>query len=71
MDFFSKCDQNRRNPRIWSYLLKKSLMENFIFLDSEWTNEIVLSGYSKIFTSFKIQILDSHIKPFPLIHTSW
>ena len=26
-DFFSKCDQ----MRIWSYLLKKSLMENFIF----------------------------------------
>ena len=30
-DFFSKCDQIRRNLRIWSYLLKKSLMENFIF----------------------------------------
>ena len=53
-DFFSKYDQIRRKPRIWSYLLKKSLMENFIFLCSEWTNEIVLSGYSKIFTSFKI-----------------
>ena len=30
-DFFSKCDQIRRELRIWSYLLKKSLMENFIF----------------------------------------
>ena len=30
-DFFSKCDQIRRNLRIWSHLLKKSLMENFIF----------------------------------------
>ena len=30
-DFFSKCDQIRRKPRIWSRLLKKSLMENFIF----------------------------------------
>ena len=30
-DFFSKCDQIRRNLRIWSYLLKKSLMENSIF----------------------------------------
>ena len=30
--FFSKCDQIRRKLRIWlSYLLKKSLMENFIF----------------------------------------
>ena len=30
-DFFSKCDQVRRKLRIWSHLLKKSLMENFIF----------------------------------------
>ena len=29
-DFFSKCDQFRRKLRIWSHLLKKSLMENFI-----------------------------------------
>ena len=32
MDFFSKCDQIRRKLRIWSHLLKKSLMENFIFV---------------------------------------
>ena len=30
-DFFSKCDQIRRKLRIWSHLLRKSLMENFIF----------------------------------------
>ena len=29
-DFFSKCDQIRRKLRIWSRLLKKSLLENFI-----------------------------------------
>ena len=28
--FFSKCDQIRSFLRIWSHLLKKSLMENFI-----------------------------------------
>ena len=33
-DFFSKCDQIHRKLRIWSHLLKKSLMENFIFLGS-------------------------------------
>ena len=26
-----KCDQIRKNLRIWSHLLKKSLLENFIF----------------------------------------
>ena len=30
-DFFSKSDQIRRKLQIWSHLLKKSLMENFIF----------------------------------------
>ena len=30
-DFFSKCDQILSFLRIWSHLLKKSLMENFIF----------------------------------------
>ena len=30
-DFFSKCNQIRRKLWIWSHLLKKSLMENFIF----------------------------------------
>ena len=30
-DFSIKCDQIRRKVRIWSHLLKKSLMQNFIF----------------------------------------
>ena len=30
-DFCSKCDQIRRKLQIWSHLLKKPLMENFIF----------------------------------------
>ena len=30
-DFFSECDQMRSFQRIWSQILKKSLMENFIF----------------------------------------
>ena len=34
-DFFSKCDQIGRFLRIWPHLLKKSLMENFIFL--QWS----------------------------------
>ena len=30
-DFFSKCGQIRKKLRIWSHLLTKSLIENFIF----------------------------------------
>ena len=30
-DILKKCDQIRSFLRIWSYLLKKSFMENFIF----------------------------------------
>ena len=30
-DFSSKCDQVRSFLRIWSHLLDKSLMENFVF----------------------------------------
>ena len=30
-DFFSKCDQIRRKLWNWLHLLKKSLIENFIF----------------------------------------
>ena len=30
-DFSSKCDEIRRKLRIWSHLLEKSIMENFIF----------------------------------------
>ena len=41
-DFFSKCDQIRSFLRIWSYLLKKFLMENFIFLCSASWKKIML-----------------------------
>ena len=30
-DFFSKCNQIRKKLRIWSHLLRKFLIENFIF----------------------------------------
>ena len=35
-DFLSKCDQIRSNLRIWSHLLKKSLMENFMYCTVYW-----------------------------------
>ena len=42
-DFSSKCGQIRSFLRIWSHLLEKSLMENFIFCVVEeffWTFRI-------------------------------
>ena len=36
-DFFGKCDQILRKNRIWSHLLKKSLMENFFFM--QWISQ--------------------------------
>ena len=35
-NFFNRCDRIRRKLRICSHLLKKSLMENFIF--AQWQN---------------------------------
>ena len=37
-DIFSKFDQIHKNLRIWSHLLKKFLMENFIFCDMATNN---------------------------------
>ena len=39
-DFFSKCDQIRKFLQTWSLVLKKSLMENFIFVQCgvNWTS---------------------------------
>ena len=39
-DFFSKCDQIRSFLRIWSHLLKKSLMEDFNFCAVWEINEV-------------------------------
>ena len=35
MNFFSKCDQIRMKLRIWSHLLKVSVMKNFFFVQWE------------------------------------
>ena len=43
-DFFSKYDQIRNFLRIWSHLLKKSLMENFIFC-AVWLEKCVLEYF--------------------------
>ena len=42
--FFSKCDQIRRKLRIPSHLLKKSLMENFIFSAVVYASDCLKNG---------------------------
>ena len=52
-DFFRKCDHVLNFLRIWLHLLKKSLMENFIFcaVSSHWEKIIkVLSKIRSIFS---------------------
>ena len=43
-DFFSKCDQSRSFLRIWSHLLKKSLMKTS-FLCSEMFNSVNIVSF--------------------------
>ena len=43
-DFFSECDQIRRKLRIWSHLLKKSLMKTFIFWEVSVASVKRISG---------------------------
>ena len=47
-DFFSKYDQIRSFLRIWSHLLKKSLMENLIFCAVKWVNNFKKLGGIKL-----------------------
>ena len=49
-DFFSKCDQIRIFLRIWSHLLKKSLMER---IDGELNKARENRTRQSIFSSFK------------------
>ena len=50
-DFFGKCDQIRREVRIWSRLLKKFLMESFIFYAESLLKIFFTSIYEFFFFS--------------------
>ena len=52
-DFFSKYDQICRKLRIWSHLLKISLMENLIFC-AVLSLVVVLNQKEKILTNYQI-----------------
>ena len=50
--FFSKCDQIRRKLQIWSHLLNKSLMKNFIFLRSDTKQTSKMESFGAIVNGF-------------------
>ena len=52
-DFFSKCYQIRRKLRIWSHVMKKSLMENIVFC--EVLVEHLSTNQSKVLLENQIQ----------------
>ena len=76
-DFFSKCDQIRSSLRIWSHLLKKSLMENFIFCAVRYCNVSTISFEQilwfhfvrTLFTSVLISLLKFYINGLELLDT--
>ena len=53
-DFFSKCDKNRNFLRIWSHLLKTSVMENLTF-----------SGMIHIWRPWKLSSFQDPLPPCP------
>ena len=53
-DFFCKCDQISSFLQIWSHLLKKSLIENFIFCAVSYKNSIKQISYHGTPTPFEV-----------------
>ena len=62
-DFSIKCDQIRSFLLICSHLLKNSLMENFIFVCSEWDQNEQVKDKLNVWlrhrtTSLKLEVLE-------------
>ena len=64
-DFFSKCDQIRRKLRIWSHLLKKSLMKNFIFFAVFGFQDFIFNVFNRFFLTLSV-LPNESIKTFVL-----
>ena len=56
-NFFSKCNQIRSFLRIWSHLLKKCLMENFIFCAVKYKDRT----QTKLNVMFNVKILPQQL----------
>ena len=71
--FFSKCDQIRSFLRIWSLLLKKSLVKNFIFCAVLTVDLDNLSMLSKSFRHecFHVAFYIANVSIWELLHMSF
>ena len=61
-DLFSKYDQIRSLLRIWSHLLKKSLMENFIFLNSDHVQSVLFNYHILLNFCFNRRTFSRRVK---------
>ena len=61
-DFFIRYDQIRRKVRIWSHLLKKSLMRNFIFC-AMYINILHIFNFDYMSTGFNFFYITICIYP--------
>ena len=61
-DFFSKCDQIRRKLRIWSHLLKKSLMENFLFCAVTHRKFRLLLAFKRTVMQIEKALINDHLR---------
>ena len=59
-DFFSKCDQIGRKLLIWSHLLKKSLMKNFIFC-AVMSAILIKPFYPQVMNNF-VEVLNKKLR---------
>ena len=62
-DFFGKCDQIRRKLRIWSHLMKKPLMKNFIFVQCMFNLRPVSRG--RIFVKYLKEDTNNTVRYLP------
>ena len=70
-NFFSRCDQNRSFLRMWSHLLNKSLMENFVFCAVQCDHTIKFVYSIWFWPSFiKLHYKASYI-PIPFCHLNF
>ena len=66
-DFFSKYDQISRKMPIWVHLLKKFLIENFIFLYNDKDYGHTIFCFPKFLAKYMIPLHRRELNPFHVI----